>query len=171
MNAATVAVTLFAGAGVGSAVAWVGQWYFRYRDDRRNGAVLVRQVTLMAASLRVMFHVVHKTSATEFDATLLPSLMAFLRSPEFLTYVRPPEIIHAYSALSVLEVQHLQFERLYPRFVDLHARAILGHLVEPEDKELERIEAALRKYAEEGSAVLDRDVQPGLALIAQRLHA
>lgn len=169
MDIGAVAITLLAGAGVGSLVSWAGQFYFRNQDERKRAIILARQAGLMAASLEVMFYFVEEKSQTEFDARRLPALMAFIQSPEFLAVVKPEDLVSAYSALSILEVQHLQYERIYPRFVDLHARAILGHLIEPEDKELERIEAALRQYAKDAREALKNEIRPALSRTVQRL--
>ena len=171
MDATTTAVTLFAGAGVGAVITSAAAWMLRDKQERRKGAVLGRQVALLTASLAVMLFIVEEKSQTEFDARLLPELMALLRSPEFLGFVEAKELVDPYSALTVIEVQHLQFERIYPRFVDLHARAILGHLVEPEDAELRRIEVSLRDFAKIAREALDKEVQPGLSRIVHRLEA
>lgn len=171
MDSTNFVAAVLASAAMGSLVTWFGTWFFRDQDERRKSAILGRQAALLAASLEVMFFVVEKQSATEFDAQRLARLMALLNSSEFLGFVKAEELVSVYAALTVIEVEHLQYERIYPRFVDLHARAILGHLVETENKELERIETALRDFAKKAGHILKKDVKPRLGRVVQRLEA
>jgi hypothetical protein len=118
-----------------------------------------------------MLYVVEEKSATEFDARRLPELMALLKSPEFLAFVSADEIIGAYAALSDLETKHLQFERVYPRFIDLHVQSLTARISPTDLLELEHMESGLRRFARDGRRVLQEDVTPTLARITHRLEA
>jgi hypothetical protein len=162
-------VTLLAGAGVGAIVTVVGQWYAKDKAERRRDAITGRQVSMMVATLATMFVVV-KESATEFDARRLPELMNFIRSPRFLGAVTREELT-SLAPLASMEVQHLQFERVYDRLVELHRKALLGPLSPVETGELDTMEMALGSYAKRSWQTLDGEVRPAITRITQRLEA
>lgn len=160
-----------AGAVVGASVTFAGTWLLKDQKRRRKGAVLARQAVLMASSLATMFMIVEEKAATNFDVQRLRDLVHLLSSPDFLEFVSLRELLKAYSALATLEVEQLQYERIYGRFQDLHGGALLGHLSEDEAKELESIEAGLRVFANRASKVLKEEVAPELMALSRRLSA
>lgn len=163
-------MSLVASATMGALVTLAGTWLLRDREQRRKEAGLARRAVIMAASLEVMF-MISEQQATNFDVRRLTDLSTFMNSPEFMEATALMDIGRAYGGLAVLEAENLQYERISARFVDLHARAILGHLVESEDEELKRIEVAMRDFAKRGRQTLQKDVRPQLLAASRRLTA